>query len=230
MAMAEPTLRSVVLDDLVAKITSGHYRAGSKLPAEVALCQAYGVSRPVVRSALARLRELGFVVSTRGVGTFVCADALAYPTQLLHTTPLSADDLLQCWAWRCGWQAPMAQMAARHCTERDHQSLDQALAALQSAGTGCAFWQAELELTLRVAQATHNRFYLQSVQTLAVQLTEATHEIMRQSIRVSDADRANYSDLVQAIKTAQAQLAQAIMQLITERSYQGLLQASKESK
>ena len=57
--------------NLRASIESGECGVGDKLPTESVLGEKYGVSRTVVREAIAGLRASGFVVSRRGSGVFV---------------------------------------------------------------------------------------------------------------------------------------------------------------
>ena len=56
---------------LLDAIRLGDYSLGQKLPSEHELAAEYGVSRPVIRAALARLREDGLIVSRRGAGSFL---------------------------------------------------------------------------------------------------------------------------------------------------------------
>src|SRR6266404_5055451 len=60
---------------LTADITSGKIPPGSQLPTEQELIAATGVSRTVVREAVAALRAEGLVVTRQGVGAFVPANA-----------------------------------------------------------------------------------------------------------------------------------------------------------
>jgi GntR family transcriptional regulator len=53
------------------EITGGRWRAGAQIPSEPDLCTAFGVSRSVVRQALQRLEQEGFIVRRKGHGTFV---------------------------------------------------------------------------------------------------------------------------------------------------------------
>src|SRR5919201_2186206 len=60
---------------LTADITSGNIRPGARLPTEQELIAATGVSRTVVREAVAALRAEGLVVTRQGVGAFVPENA-----------------------------------------------------------------------------------------------------------------------------------------------------------
>ncbi len=64
-------LENQVYARLLDAIRLGDYSLGQKLPSEHELAAEYGVSRPVIRAALSRLREDGLIVSRRGAGSFV---------------------------------------------------------------------------------------------------------------------------------------------------------------
>ena len=53
------------------QLVSGNLSVGDKLPSENEISERYGVSRPVVREALLRLRADGLVTAHQGLGTFV---------------------------------------------------------------------------------------------------------------------------------------------------------------
>lgn len=63
-----------VAEQLLERIRSGPYRMGDKLPAERALAEEFGVSRPVVREALRMLVMLQVVEVQVGRGAFVLAE------------------------------------------------------------------------------------------------------------------------------------------------------------
>lgn len=60
---------------LARAIAEGAYPVGSLLPPEGQLASRHGVSRPTVREALRRLREMGLVGAEHGVGTRVLSRA-----------------------------------------------------------------------------------------------------------------------------------------------------------
>ncbi len=60
-----------IVDALRAEIASGALGPGQRLPTEKELCEAYGVSRPVVREAIGRLKHDGLITSRQGSGAFV---------------------------------------------------------------------------------------------------------------------------------------------------------------
>jgi GntR family transcriptional regulator len=60
-----------IADSIRAKIESGEYPPGARLPALPALASAHKASLVTVRLALSRLRQEGLVMSQQGVGNFV---------------------------------------------------------------------------------------------------------------------------------------------------------------
>jgi len=60
---------------LEQRIRDGFYQEGQRLPSELVLCDEFGMSRPTISKALAKLRELGLINSTQGSGHFVCAQS-----------------------------------------------------------------------------------------------------------------------------------------------------------
>src|SRR5271170_935157 len=56
------------ISDLIER---GEFGDEGRLPSELALADRFGVSRPVVREALSRLRSRGVIVSRKGSGSYV---------------------------------------------------------------------------------------------------------------------------------------------------------------
>ena len=66
--------------DLRARIESGEYPVGDRLPTHDALIKTYGVALNTVREALGELRDEGRVMTQQGVGTVVVEPAVQEPT------------------------------------------------------------------------------------------------------------------------------------------------------
>jgi GntR family transcriptional regulator len=63
-----------IADDLRRRILAGEFVGGSRLPGEERLARGYGVSRGVIRNALAALQRRGMVAPTPGSGWKVHSD------------------------------------------------------------------------------------------------------------------------------------------------------------
>jgi len=60
-----------IADDLAARIRSGEYPPGERLPSYAELAELYDVSVSTVQQVLVRLKERGLVVGLQGRGTYV---------------------------------------------------------------------------------------------------------------------------------------------------------------
>ncbi|MET1073471.1 MAG: FadR/GntR family transcriptional regulator [Umezawaea sp.] len=69
-------LASAVIAELVGRIVRGEHPVGTSLPPEPALCEAFAVSRTVVREAMKVLQEKGMVQVRQGAGTLVTPQAV----------------------------------------------------------------------------------------------------------------------------------------------------------
>src|ERR1700742_2265842 len=76
---APKSLSSEVVDRLAEQIMSGKLPVGAKLPSEQEMMRGMGVSRTVVREAVAALRARGLVVTRQGAGAFVDRDISRQP-------------------------------------------------------------------------------------------------------------------------------------------------------
>lgn len=95
-------------------ILSGRLPEGSRLPPEQELSAMFGVSRPVVRQALQRLRVDGLLRARQGAGTWV----LARPSERLGHFASSGDipALMRCIEARLPLEAAAARLAAERRT------------------------------------------------------------------------------------------------------------------
>ena len=86
-------LAEQVMARLSADIRGGRLAPGARLPTEQALTTELGVSRTVVREAVAALRADGLVVTRRGSGAYV-ADPAAGPFRIVPPRATSLADIL----------------------------------------------------------------------------------------------------------------------------------------
>ncbi|MET3924301.1 FadR/GntR family transcriptional regulator [Devosia sp. 2618] len=71
----KPKLADLVVGTLRKRISAGEYRVGGKLPTEHQMTTIFGVSRTVVREAIAALAADGLVEPRQGAGVFVVGNA-----------------------------------------------------------------------------------------------------------------------------------------------------------
>src|SRR6516164_10632889 len=90
-----PNLPSQVARMISDEILAGRFRVGDRLPTERELAETFGVSRNVVREAIARLRFEGAVEPRQGSGVFVLGNqvnsALRLDAEILRDCSLFAN-------------------------------------------------------------------------------------------------------------------------------------------
>jgi len=70
-APARRSLRHLIADGLRARVLTGEFGAGARLPSEPRLARSLGVSRSSLRAAIALLEEDGLLRRLQGSGTYV---------------------------------------------------------------------------------------------------------------------------------------------------------------
>jgi GntR family transcriptional repressor for pyruvate dehydrogenase complex len=78
--VSRSTLSEQVAKRLAARITSGEWQPGEKLPSEAELCKAFDVGRSSLREALASLAFIGLIRVRAGGGSYVAEQPSAYFT------------------------------------------------------------------------------------------------------------------------------------------------------
>ncbi|MFV0454771.1 MAG: GntR family transcriptional regulator [Pseudomonas sp.] len=162
-----------IVTQLEAMILEGTLKAGERLPAERALAEQFGVSRPSLREAIHKLAAKGLLVSRHGGGNFV-AESLGstFSDPLLHLLENNDDaqrDLLE---FRHTLEGSCAYYAALRATEVDRQRLTEAFGALQACYaqegkvTRAEEGTADAQFHLAIAEASHNAVLLHTIRGL----------------------------------------------------------------
>src|SRR5262245_7173738 len=112
---APRSLTGELVARLTEDITSGKIAPGSQLPTEQELIAATGVSRTVVREAVAALRAEGLVVTRQGVGAFVPENARR-PFRVDFGRFSSIRDVLEVMELRTGIEVEAAGLAAERAS------------------------------------------------------------------------------------------------------------------
>lgn len=166
-AGAHQSLSSIVYSEMRALIGQGRWAPSARLPSEAELCRQFSVSRPIVRQALAALRDEGLIVSRQGSGSFVqpgAAPAVDRP-QVQFPPLTSVADLESFLNFREGIEGEVAATAARRHTEGHLQTLRELVSRL-SDGADATMPEGDYEFHRAVAIASGNPFYLNSLESL----------------------------------------------------------------
>lgn len=117
---------------LTADIVSGKLTPGSQLPTEQEMILATGVSRTVVREAVAALKADRLVVTRQGVGAFV-ADHVRRPFRVDFDESSPLREVLNVMELRTGIEVEAAGLAAERATAPQIKKITDRFAAIQSA-------------------------------------------------------------------------------------------------
>lgn len=155
-----PNLRSSLADTLTAQIESGDLKPGQRLPTEQAIMAAAGVSRTIVREALATLRAKGLITTHQGLGAFVSDDPRPRSFSIIPNDLQSIDEVLRVLELRMGVEYEAAGLAALRRTQEDidrmQDRLDALDRALEEGGYGA---QEDYAFHRSILVATQNSYY-----------------------------------------------------------------------
>src|SRR5512134_2522948 len=129
----EHKLSRRLFEQLAEQIKSGRLAPGARLPTEHELTRAAGVSRTVVREAVAALRAEGLVITRQGVCAFVSAEPQRAPFRIEPERRQSRGDILNVMELRLGVEIESAGLAAERAGKADVRAIGAALEAIEEA-------------------------------------------------------------------------------------------------
>lgn len=163
---------------LAAEIRAGRLSPGDRLPTEQALMRQAGVSRTVVREAVAALRAEGLVLTRQGVGAFVADPSARGQIRIDPAEMRSLQDVLQVIELRIAIESEAAGLAAERRDAAALERIQQAAAAFEAAvQAGDSAVQQDLEFHRAIFAATGNSFFPRFLEFLGPML------IPRQTVR-----------------------------------------------
>jgi GntR family transcriptional repressor for pyruvate dehydrogenase complex len=155
-----PSLSTTLVERLRDEIESGRLVAGDRLPSESRIVASFGVSRSVVREAIAALRADGLVTSHQGRGIFVAEHAGMRPFRIDPAGLRSLADVLQVMELRTAVEIEMAGLAAVSRTTASLRDIGRALARMDAAiAAGDAAIEADRAFHAAIAKATRNPYF-----------------------------------------------------------------------
>jgi GntR family transcriptional regulator, transcriptional repressor for pyruvate dehydrogenase complex len=149
-------LTAVVVARLTADITSGKLKPGARLPTEQEMIAATGVSRTVIREAVAALRADQLVVTRQGVGAFV-ADRVRRPFRVDFDENSSLREVLNVMELRTGVEIEAAGLAAERASLAQVRRIADRYAAIAAAiARGDSAVNQDFAFHCAIADATGN--------------------------------------------------------------------------
>ena len=189
----------LILDDQMA--------IGDRLPSELALAAKFGISRTIVREALARLASDGITQTRLGAGSFV----KRRPSERLgsHVPMDGLATTLGTYEVRFVLEAEAARLAAQRRSSQQLAAIEKALEALRTALLSNApAHDEDWRLHRLIAAATANAAFIEVLDQLQAQVMQVMHagvDISRS--RPPEAIKAmmdEHDDIVEAIRAQDA--------------------------
>ena len=159
-----PNLPALVASSISREIAQGRLRSGDRLPTEQALATIFGVSRNVVREAIAKLRSEGRVWSQQGRGAFVADTTNPTVLSIDHDALQKGDAFQSLFELRRILEVHAAALAARRRSKDDLARMQDALATMTASPYGSVQWlKKDLEFHTAIARATRNAYIVQFI-------------------------------------------------------------------
>jgi GntR family transcriptional repressor for pyruvate dehydrogenase complex len=192
-----------VANVLRERIASGGFAPSERLPTEAGMSVSFGVSRTVVREAVARLKSEGLLLSRQGSGVFVCEGAQLKPLRLESAAGRSLASVLHIVELRRAIEAESAALAASRRSADDIKAMRTTLKELDAAvARGESGVAQDVQFHKLIAAASRNPYFLSVLDFLGQFLAEA--------IRVTRANEARREDFSRAVKAEHAAIFAAI--------------------
>lgn len=154
-------LSTQIAAHLLAQIEANGLTVGSRLPTETQLARDFGVSRTVIREAIAQLRNEGLVHTRQGAGAFI-ADPSERPIRLDKAQDMDRRAFSHLYQLRAPLEIEAAALAAQHRRAVDLTRLTATMALFEASDlTADASVAADLEFHRALAEATQNPYFVQ---------------------------------------------------------------------
>jgi GntR family transcriptional repressor for pyruvate dehydrogenase complex len=226
------TLGSRVAGKLRQKIRDDGLSPGTRLPSEQAMATHFGVSRSVVREAIALLKDEGILNTRKGSGAFICNFEESQIDKQDVQTEQSVQSLLNLIEVRRGLEAETAALAALRRTPGQLAEIEHALRRIEEAvASGVSGVEEDVRFHLSIAAATGNPYWVKFVEMFA-QPTRSAVKVTR----ANEARRADFSSqvmqehekIVSAIAAGDPELARAAATEHMVRAAERVRQADRD--
>ena len=173
-------LTSELTARLNEEIVSGNLPPNTRLPTEQEMIATFGVSRTVVREAIAALRSEGLVESRQGAGVFVASDMSRRPFRIDPDGLRTVQGVIDIMELRMSIEIEAAGLAAERHSARELGEIEKTLTAFRKAvEQGDEGVEPDYQFHLAVSKATQNTYFRSLIEYLG------RHIIPRRSIHIN---------------------------------------------
>lgn len=224
--LPKPKLSARVTAALRAQLVSGEIAPGQRLPTETSLTQEYGVSRTVIREALAVLAADGLVEARQGAGVFATehpASAFGALAAEMGSRVSSALNVLEV---RLGIEVESAALAAARKSPPQEAAIQEAFFDFERLlRAGEPTGSADLAFHCAIAEATGNPYYAEILRSLGKRaipcdITSPWSTELTQSTAYQEGLQREHLAILNAISAGDAEAARAAMRHHLGSSYE----------
>ncbi len=167
-------LPSQVASYIRDRIVQGKLNPGDRLPTEREMASQHGVSRAVIREAVAKLIQQGLVISRQGAGAFVATPDNSTTLVLDPQNLAQPKDFRQLYELRLVLESGAAELAARNCDAGDLEAIGESIANMALIEDSHAVWvERDIAFHRSVAAATKNAFIALFISFVGQRLQES---------------------------------------------------------
>jgi GntR family transcriptional regulator, transcriptional repressor for pyruvate dehydrogenase complex len=211
-----PHLPALVASSISREIAQGRLRSGDRLPTEQALATTFGVSRNVVREAIAKLRSEGRVWSQQGRGAFVADTTNPTVLSIDHDALQKGDAFKSLFELRGILEVHAAALAARRRSKDDLARMQEALESMTASPYGSVQWlKKDLDFHTAIARATGNAYIVQFIGFVSEKVRDSI--LMAGGSHASDemarATQVEHEKILVALRASDARAAQTAMRV-----------------
>lgn len=198
-----PSLADRLASRLQEDIAKGRYASGEKLPSEHQLAETYGISRPIVREAIGRLKHDGLVHTRQGAGVFVAAPNAANVFRLAVSDFTDRAEIEHIVELLIAVEAAASEHAAiRRTPEQLALIADQLDAMNRAIERGDPGVEEDLAFHRAIVEATGNPFFRD--------LSGFLDQRVRKFIRTARANTARHGGMTQLVQDEHREIFEAI--------------------
>lgn len=162
------------------QIVKGELKPGDRLPTEREMAGDHGVSRAVIREAVAKLIHEGLVISRQGVGAFVASPDNATALVLDPQSFAQPEDFQQLYELRLVLESGAAGLAARNCDANDLAAIDATIEEMSRVeGSHETYVKRDIAFHRAIAAATKNPFVSLFISFVDMKLQESIFVALR---------------------------------------------------
>lgn len=150
-----------VADRILARIASGEWAPGQRLPGERQLAEEMGVSRVSVRAALQGLKTQGFLDAVQGGGTRVISSTTTMDPGMAELVRVSQENLHDLAELRAILEVWAVRRAAGNASAEQLAELDEIMAAMEAdSSQGKHKTENDIRFHLCIAKASGSGIYM----------------------------------------------------------------------